>query len=169
MDAQTYKNIEKIKNGVAAGKLDPNLAMTWLHQEIAAGKRREAGEAEPPKLTINYFMAKLSETQLRLLCRWCEQIGTRAPHLCDLILALVRAEAERRDTETTAGRVPIEPSRADVSPMADWTNQQVASALVASSMPAAIEDDYEVGRFLDKLQLCLSVLAAARLTLSGGN
>ena len=168
MDNQTFQNLEKIKAGVASGQLDANLAMRWLHEEIAAGKRREAGEQDPPKLTVNFYLAKLSETQLRLLCRWCESIGTRAPHLSDLILGLVRGEAQRRETEVTAGAIPIEPGKTNVSPMVDWTNQQVASALIASSMPASIEDDYEVGKFLDKLQLCLSVLAAARLTLSSG-
>ena len=167
MDNQTFQNLEKIKAGVASGQLDANLAMRWLHEEIAAGKRREAGEQDPPKLTVNFYLAKLPVESLVSLTHWANRIGDRSPKLGSLIQSWITAELQRRETIEDDDAVPVEPTKPDAAAMLNWSNRELAGALTALVGPSYSVEDIEAGKIIDKINAIVVCLAASRLTLGG--
>ncbi len=165
MDDRTYQECELIKQGVANGKLDANLGLAWLRATVAEGQRRERGEQEPERrLDVHFYLRKLSVEQLDDLRLWADRIASRSGKLAGLIENWIREELAARDSLATDS--PREPQRPNAIEAFDWSNAELANALLAWHAPSYSTSDPDIGQFWDALGVPLSCLVATRLTLS---
>ena len=165
MDDKTYQQCELIKQGAIRGDIDPNTAIAWLRTTVAEGQRRERGEPEPERrLDVHFYLRRLSADQLSNLRCWAEHIGNRSPKLANLIEGWIRDELAARDSLATDS--PQEPTRPNAIAMFDWSNGELADALLAWHAPSYSTSDPDIGQFLDALGVPLSCMCATRLTLS---
>jgi hypothetical protein len=120
-------------------------------------------ESEPkPRILIKFKVASLSDDSLTMIRLQCANLMPKALRLCCWIGRIALEEATRRCQAASSG-VLTDGEQPDLSEITQWSDKDVADAMIVAGAIRAGTEDSSAVVFLNAVQFIIQVAAANRL------